>query len=246
VTGRVLRRAATAIYQSELTYRLRQLGYEIERGRSGAPQIKGYTQEYLDASSPRSQQIREYLEKLGQSSKEAAEIAAHSTRDRKELLTSREVVAAHRRLAADFGNQADTVVRAARERARQVQITAVPSQRVGEAITFARDKNFEREAVVDERLLIRDALRRGMGEIRYAEVRTNLDSRQVAGEFVRVKRSAHHTGQLLTTARTIATEQEIVRQMRAGQGELCPMLSPQNGGAVAHQYSHLNRSQKAH
>ena len=49
---------ATAIYQSELTYKLRQLGYEITTGRSGAPEIKGYTQEYLDASSPRSQQIR--------------------------------------------------------------------------------------------------------------------------------------------------------------------------------------------
>jgi conjugative relaxase-like TrwC/TraI family protein len=46
---------ATAIYQSELTYRLRKLGYEITAGRSGAPEIKGYTQEYLDASSPRSQ-----------------------------------------------------------------------------------------------------------------------------------------------------------------------------------------------
>src|SRR5579863_2288224 len=47
---------ATAIYQSELTYRVRQLGYEITTGRSAAPEIKGYTQEYLDASSPRSQQ----------------------------------------------------------------------------------------------------------------------------------------------------------------------------------------------
>src|SRR5215467_2807948 len=55
-------RYVTAVYQSELTYRLRQLGYEIERGRSGAPEIKGYTQEYLDASSPRSEQIREHLE----------------------------------------------------------------------------------------------------------------------------------------------------------------------------------------
>ena len=54
---------ATAVYQSELTYRLRELGYEITTGRSGAPEIKGYTQEYLDASSPRSQQIREYLQR---------------------------------------------------------------------------------------------------------------------------------------------------------------------------------------
>src|SRR5215468_823004 len=95
---------ATAIYQSELTYRLRQLGYEIERGRSGAPEIKGYTQDYLDASSPRSQQIREYLETIGHNSKESAEIAAHSTRDQKEILSPREVLESHRQLAAEFGN----------------------------------------------------------------------------------------------------------------------------------------------
>src|SRR5271170_2686165 len=50
---------ATAIYQSHLTYQLRSLGYEIEPGRSGAPEIKGFTREYLDASSPRRQQIVE-------------------------------------------------------------------------------------------------------------------------------------------------------------------------------------------
>ena len=48
--------------------------------------------------------------------KEAAEIAAHSTRDRKEIHSPGEVMAAHRKLAADFGHQADAVVRAARER----------------------------------------------------------------------------------------------------------------------------------
>src|ERR1700691_2453610 len=94
---------ATAIYQSELTYRVRQLGYEITTGRSGAPEIKGYTQEYLDESSPRGQQIREYLERTRRSGKEAAEIAAHATRDRKEIHSPREVMAAHRKLAADFG-----------------------------------------------------------------------------------------------------------------------------------------------
>jgi conjugative relaxase-like TrwC/TraI family protein len=58
---------ATAVYQSDLTYRLTRLGYEIEPGRSGAPEIKGYSQEYLVASSPRSRQIKEQLEKTGYS-----------------------------------------------------------------------------------------------------------------------------------------------------------------------------------
>ena len=132
---------ATAIYQSELTYRLRQLGYEITTGRSGAPEIKGYTQEYLDASSPRSQQIREYLERTGRSGKEAAEIAAHSTRDRKEIHSPGEVMAAHRKLAADFGHQADAVVLAARERS-QHQEKPVNSFEPGSRIShlFPRQK----------------------------------------------------------------------------------------------------------
>ena len=110
-----------------MTYRLRQLGYEITAGRSGAPEIKGYTQEYLDASSPRSQQIREYLERTGRNGKEAAEIAAHSTRDRKEIHSLGEVMAAHRKLAAEFGNQAEAVVRAAQERARSQSQEVDPS-----------------------------------------------------------------------------------------------------------------------
>jgi TrwC relaxase len=44
---------ATAVYRSELAHRLQELGYEIEHGKSGQPEIKGYSREYLDASSPR-------------------------------------------------------------------------------------------------------------------------------------------------------------------------------------------------
>ena len=65
---------ATAVYQSHLMYRLRELGYELERGRSGAPEIKGYSQKCLDASSPRSEKIREHLERVGRSGPEAAQI----------------------------------------------------------------------------------------------------------------------------------------------------------------------------
>jgi conjugative relaxase-like TrwC/TraI family protein len=235
---------ATAIYQSELTYRLRQLGYEITAGRSGAPEIKGYTQEYLDASSPRSQQIREYLERTGRDGKEAAEIAAHSTRDRKEIHSLGEVMAAHRKLAAEHGNQADAVVRAARERAQHPTQEINPQQRVRESVTFSRDKNFEREAVVDERAIVRDALRRGMGEITYVQVRGNLDSRLASGEFQTVER-AFMPGRQFTTAKIIEAEQEIVRRMREGQNVLTPTMSRADGIQVADRYPHLNRAQKS-
>src|SRR5712691_3735313 len=235
---------ATAIYQSELTYRVRQLGYEITTGRSGAPEIKGYTQEYLDASSPRSQQIREYLERTGRHGKEAAEIAAHSTRDKKEIHSPGEVMAAHRKLAADFGNQADAVVRAARERSQHQERPVKVFDRVRESLTFSRDKNFEREAVVDERALIRDGLRRGMGEISYAQVRANLDARLSSGEFQIVERPQIVLGDQVTTAKTIAAEHEILRRMRDGQNHVDPVLSRAQAIAVADHHQHLNRAQK--
>jgi|HubBroStandDraft_6_1064221.scaffolds.fasta_scaffold00971_3 conjugative relaxase-like TrwC/TraI family protein len=236
---------ATAIYQSELTYRLRQFGYEITTGRSGAPEIKGYTQEYLDASSPRSQQIREYLERTGRSGKEAAEIAAHSTRDRKEIHSPGEVMAAHRKLAADFGYQADAVVREARERSQHQERPVNVFDRVRESLTFARDKNFEREAVVDERALIRDGLRRGMGEITHGQVRANLSDRLASGEFRIVDRPQGVPGRQFTTAKTIEAEHEIIRKMREGRHRAEPVFSRSDAIALADQHRHLNHAQKS-
>jgi conjugative relaxase-like TrwC/TraI family protein len=235
---------ATAIYQSELNYRLRQLGYEITTGRSGAPDIKGYTQEYLDASSPRSQQIREYLERTGHSGKEAAEVAAHSTRDRKEIHSPGVVMAAHRKLAAEYGHQAEAVVRAAHERSQQQQKPVNSFERVRESVTFSRDKNFEREAVVDERALIRDGLRRGMGEVTHGQVRANLDARLASGEFQIVDRSLGIPGRQFTTAKTIEAEHEILQRMREGQNHADPVLSRPQAIAFADQHAHLNRAQK--
>src|ERR1035441_8339860 len=211
---------ATAVYQSELTYRLRQLGYEIAVGRSGAPEIKGYTQEYLDASSPRSQQIRSYLERTGRTGSEAAEIAAHSTRDRKEIHSPGEVMAAHRKLAADYGHQAETVVRAAHERLQHQEKPFNSVDRVRESLTFSRDKNSHRHALVDERPLIRAGLRRGMGEVTYAQVRGNLDARLASGEFQIVERSQSVPARQLTTPRTRGAERAIVRRVNEGKHQV--------------------------
>ena len=236
---------ATAVYQSELTFRLRQLGYEITTGRSGAPEIKGYTQEYLDASSPRSQQIRDYLARVGHTGSEAAEIAAHSTRDRKEIHTTAEVMAAHRKLAAEYSHQAEAVVTAARERQQHSKSPFQTVDRVRESLTFSRDKNFEREAVVDERALIRDSLRRGMGEVTYSQVRANLDNRLGDGEFHVVDRCSSSPARQLTTARTLAAEQEILSGVTQGKNQLEPIVSRSQAIAIADQHPHLNCAQKS-
>ncbi len=238
---------ATAVYQSELTYRLRNLGYEIEAGRSGAPEIKGYTLEYLDASSARRDQIRERMEKHGLHGYEAADIAAHASRSEKLMQTPVEVLAAHRQLAAEYGNQPDQVVTEAQERARMHTAERTPEtvQKVArEAVTFARERSFEREAVTDERDLFRDALRRGMSEVNYAEVRANFEARIASGEFRPVPGQKHETGRQFTTAETIRTEKEILRQMQQGHGRAEQIMSIQAAVAHTEKQQHLNAGQR--
>ena len=238
---------ATAVYQSELMYRLRDLGYEIHPGKSGAPEIKGYSQEYLNASSPRSQQIREYMERHGFEGFESAEIAAHSTRDAKKILSPAEVYAAHRQLAVQFGNQADQVVAAARARSLSVSEQERPEHvetRAREAVSWARDKVFEREAVGDERRIFRDALRRGMGELRYPEIRLNFEARRDAGEFQEVAGPKHASGRLFTTRQVLGAERDVIRMMRDSQGQVPPIMSIQQAIAHTDNYSHLNASQQ--
>ncbi len=234
---------ATAVYQSELMYRLRNIGYEIEPGRSGAPEIKGYSQEYLDASSPRSQQIRQYLEKTGHEGPEAAQIAAHSTRDKKEILSPAEVFAAHRQLAAEFGHQPDRVV--AEAHAKSVEQRESKQMGAGETITWARDRLFEREAVSDERSIFRDALRRGMGEVTYPQVRASFEARIASGEFQEMPGQKHDTGRQFTTQLTIRAEQDVIHRMQQGQNRAAPIMPIQEAVALTDARAQLNAGQRA-
>lgn len=236
----------TAVYQSELMYRLSLLGYEIAPGRSGAPEIKGYTQEYLDASSPRSQQIREYLEKSGFAGPKAAQIAAHTTRDKKEIHTPSEVLAAHKQVAAEFGNQAERVVQEAKGRANSMEQRPIAprQERVQEAVSFAKSRNFEREAVTDERDILRDALRRGMGELTHPQVRENFEQRQTSGEFQQTPGQKHESGRQFTTREAIAEELSTIKHMRQGQQSAEPIMRQEDALAHARTRDFLNPAQQ--
>ncbi len=234
---------ATAVYQSALTYQLRKLGYEIEPGQSGAPEIKGYSQAYLDASSPRSQQIKEQMERAGFHGPEAAQIAAHSTRDRKQTFTADEGLAAHRSMASEFGNQPQQIVAAAKDRTlSQTQPGLHIDARA--TVAFAKEKVFEREAVVDERLILREALRRGMGEVSFPDTREEFQRRHGLGEFQTMERQKHSSGRSFTTPETIVAERANVQHVLSGQGTEKPMLSEGVARQQASSREFLNQKQR--
>lgn len=234
---------ATAVYRSELAARMKALGYEIERGKSGQPEIKGYSEEYLAASSPRHQQIEEHLAKENRRGADAAQIAAHKTRQAKLNLSHSEVQQRHQRVAEAFGNQPDQVIETARERAQHPN---PESHRVSTqaAVTFSKERNMEREAVVDERDLLRDALRRSMGEATFEEVRNEFEKRVYAGEFIGVEPKLGSPERAFTTQEMIDYERDTVQVMRDGQNRHEPLVSHGTRKEIAAEHFHLNESQR--
>jgi conjugative relaxase-like TrwC/TraI family protein len=208
----ISQRYVTAVYRSELALRLQILGYELERGKHGQPEIRGYTKEYLEASSPRREQIKDHLRAQGIDGAAAAQIAAHHTRDRKELLSREEVLQRHRELAGQYGHQADRVVAQARGHGQhRTQEAEMNAQRV---VTWARDHVFERSAVQDRRAILETALARGMGQTTLTGIRREFERRVETGEFQEVSHVA--AGKQYTTRVMAGMEREIVARMLEG------------------------------
>jgi conjugative relaxase-like TrwC/TraI family protein len=215
---------ATNVYRSELAVRLKDLGYTIERGEFGQPEIKGYTKEYMEANSLRREQVKDHLRASGLDGPAAAQIAAHRTRDSKELLSPEEVLRQHRELAAQHGHQADRVVAEARQQGQQHAYD--PSKAAQVSVTYARDHLFERSAVESERSIMTAALSRSMGEANFAQVRQEFDRRVQTGEFRAADHGPKHAGQQYTTAAMLRMERETIGQMQEGnrRGYSDPML----------------------
>jgi conjugative relaxase-like TrwC/TraI family protein len=238
---------ATAVYRSELALRLKGLGYEIEQGASGQPEIKGYTREYMDASSPRRQQIKEHMEEQGVSGAGAAQIAAHRTRNDKIDISHEEMQQRHQEMAREFGEQPQRVIEAAQAHSQEIEpLTEEQKQRsIGQALTYAREKNLEREAVSDERELMRDALKRSMGEASLVEVRAGFEQRVEAGELIEAVRAEHQPGRAFTTEEMIHLERDNMQLMRTGQDQHAALATEEARQAIAAEHTHLSDSQRA-
>src|SRR6266446_2709488 len=75
---------------------------------------------------------------------------------------------------------------------------------IGQAVAYSREKNLEREAVAEERELLRDALKRSMGDATVAEVKAEFEKRVQAGEFIETSNRA--PGRAFTTSEMIDHE----------------------------------------
>lgn len=239
-------RYATSVYRSELASRLQGLGYSIERGKYGQPEIKGYTQEYLDASSPRREQILEHLRSIGMEGAGAAQVAAHRTRDQKELLGPEEVLKRHRELSAQYGHQPDRVVAEAKLQAKNRSYQ--PEKTLQQAVSYAHRHVFERAAVRDERVVLHSVLDRGMGNINFQQARDELDRRVRTGDFKVLEPKDGEAARRYTTAEMVRLEKETIAKMREGnqRSEVnTPLVGSERTASIVNHHPELNAAQRS-
>jgi conjugative relaxase-like TrwC/TraI family protein len=236
---------ATAVYQNVLEHDLRMLGYQMERGKNHAPEIKGYTAEYLESESQRSALIRQALEAKGLRGAEAASIAAHADREEKLKLSPSELKKLHQTHAVEFGNQPSQVVaEAAQRQPREHSVDKVMAKATA-AVAFARERLSERSQVLEHFEIARDALRYVQGRASLQDVEAAISVNRTEGKLqeidhIRPFAPAHR----YTTPEAVAAEREIIDRVRAGQGEsqASGSVTP---GAVNARFSSLNEDQRA-
>jgi conjugative relaxase-like TrwC/TraI family protein len=232
---------AYALQPREL-YKTQQYATAVYRSDLGQPEIKGYTKEYLKASSPRRQQIEKHLAKENQRGAGAAQVAAHQTREGKLELSHEAMQERHRTMAEAFGDQPERVVETAQE--RREQLKEEPRERtISEALSYSREKNLEREAVAEERELLRDALKRSMGDATVVEVKAEFEKRVQEGEFIETSNRA--PGRAFTTSEMIEHERNTIQMMREGQNHHLPIASFKTRREIERDHSHLSESQRA-
>jgi ATP-dependent exoDNAse (exonuclease V) alpha subunit len=98
---------------------------------------------------------------------------------------------------------------------------------------------------MDERAIFVDAMRRGMGETTYPEIRASFESRIASGEFHAMTSDKHGSGRQFTTAETIKAEREIVKTMQDGQGRSPELMSVLQAIPLTEARPQLNQAQRA-
>ncbi|MGI9072267.1 MAG: MobF family relaxase [Bryobacteraceae bacterium] len=236
---------STAIYQNQLEYELRKLGYQIERGKNHAPDIKGYTPEYLSAESLRSTQIYREMEERGSVGREQRVNIAHQNRDEKLRLTPDELRSLHKQNAEQFGNQPAHVVDEASERHRR-ELSAEKTQEKSQvAVTFARERLSERSAVFEHFEVIRDAVRHTHGRARLHDIESELARQKEQGKFLEVQHIRPNApASRYTTPQLIEIERETIERVRAGQNQSQPVRAVNHATIMGRYGDKLNDDQR--
>ena len=184
---------------NKLATRMLAAGYELEKARSIGFTIKGFPEALRKRFSKRREKILEWAQAMKMKSQDDLQYIAGKSRNRK---TAVEAGQLRGKWKVEAGNDLPTV----RETVAQANDVAKPRLHVSsaQAIAYAEEHVFERRSVVNERVLLREALIHGCGQVTLDSLKREVEARIKTGELIR-------NGPKITSKRTLELEQEMIQ-----------------------------------
>lgn len=211
------------IYRSVLAREVKALGYEIEDGRHTF-RIKGVSPEIEALYSKRANQIEkaaaEILEKKGiiVDKRGRALLAELTRRSKNHDISESDYLKFQRsQLTASQIKELQGLIKNSEVKAIEQNIARDPEKTralTDITINYVIKHVFERASVIEERALIREALKRAKGEVLLADIVTALkDSRFI------------HRGDFVMTREERQRELRIINQIRTGKSKFSPFIT---------------------
>jgi conjugative relaxase-like TrwC/TraI family protein len=219
-----IQKAMQAIAHSEIGQYLVSRGFEVERGKGHAVEIKGYSQEYLEAESPRSKQIKEALaeweRKTGRKpDTETYKQLVKQIREDKQQLPAYEQLAAWQAKAEQYGNQHQQVIHDASLRQHRGFTEPEIQAKTETAVSHAIASLSERNAVFDHYQLVQIALNHNLAT-NVDRIEAEISRRQRNGDLIAVDHVRPNAPlHRFTTSEMIRMEREVIERVLAGQNQ---------------------------
>lgn len=201
-----------AVFQSKFARRVEELGLETQRTKTGW-ELTGLDRNTLAKFSRRTALIEDTAREKGITDEaERAELGA-KTREKKQKNLSMDELRAEwwQRLSNDERDDSATI-------AKRIGTEAVAERKdaAREAMQFATEHCFERQSVVAERTLLREALRRSYGQAS----RESVETTAARINLIRAEKDGRNH---VTTSAMLAEELSITDFARRGRGTCAPL-----------------------
>lgn len=203
-----------AAFRVRLANKLQDLGFGVERKRDDF-EIAGIPKDVLGRFSRRTALIEKVAEEKGITDPKRKDLLGAETREKKESALSWESLRKQWNTRLTDREQATLAVVHRRE-----QVS--PRLRHAEtlAVDHALEHSFVRDAVVPERKLVTEALKRGLGAVTVDDVTREMQDRPLIRSDVAGRK-------LATTKEMLALESKLIEFARNGRGRCRPLANPE-------------------
>ncbi len=202
-----------AAFRVRLANKLQDLGFGVERKRDDF-EIAGIPKDVLGRFSRRTALIEKVAEEKGITDPKRKDGLGAETREKKESALSWETL--RKRWNARLTDQERTALAAVH---RREHVADRPQHNEALAVNHAIEHSFVREAVVPERKLLTEALKRGIGTVTVENVTREMLERPLIRSDIAGRKVA-------TTKEMLTLESRLIDFARQGRGRFRPLGEP--------------------